>query len=877
MIKYAVSFLLTLITCVYFTSCSTEKNTAVNRFYHGMTAHYNGYFNANELIRQSISSYRTSRVEDFYTLLPIDPLPNEEEVISLYPAIDTAIVKCAKVIQRHSMPSNDNPSAKKEEHNAWIDENWTTIGIANFYRRDYYAALKAFNYVKKFYSNDPSIFIGELWIARTNIELGKLTEAGFNLDNLDKALEEEKNGSKDEVVKKGEKPIKKAKVPKGIYADIFRVKAELSLRKGEWKDAAEYLTQSLEYTKTSSEKARIHFIIAQLNEKLGNRAEAMSHYSSVTKYNAQYPLIFNARMKRAFNGGDDKVKKELLKMLRDQKNAQFKDQIYYALAEMELQQNNKEQGVIYLTKSAFYSTSNTRQKGMAYEKLGNISFADRNYVSAQKYYDSCVTVINDAYPNAEGIRNKATKLADLVLAVETANFEDSVQRIAAMSEKDREHFLKEVIKKIKEDEERRKKQEAERLRELQQNQNLFVQNNSSGNMWYFSNPKTRSEGYDEFRKLWGVRDNEDNWRRSDKTTFTSFSSSKEDSTATDTETEVKKDTLTVEILMKNVPMSDSALTVSRQRLIDAWYQSGLIYKEQLGETEMAILQFTKVRNKSLKGNTDLSSAYQLYKIYDASKSSKSDTEKRYILDTYPTSDYANYLLDPDFFVKRKERELMAEEEYVKILDKYNRGYHYDVAAITAELIEKDPKSKFRSKYMLLRSMALGQVNSDKKVLLPILNQIVSEYPGTIEAKRAQEMITIIQNGYSTNQIVDFGKKSPYFSNEKAEHWVMIILEKSEASNTVKSKVSDFNREFFSKSALKVSSKIFGDNDQSVVLVQDFDNDEGAKEYVRTFKLSKKHVNSLKNYKIFAITQENLKILFDTKQLQEYELFYDEFY
>ncbi|MEY3199235.1 MAG: hypothetical protein RJA13_1193, partial [Bacteroidota bacterium] len=132
------SFLFSLV--IVLAACSTEKNTMVNRTYHGTTARYNGYFNATELIRQSVTSYRSSLKDNYYAILPIDPLPNAQEVIGLYPSIDTAIAKCTKVIQQHSMPSNDKPSLKKIEHNRWVDENWITIGIANYYRRDYDAA-----------------------------------------------------------------------------------------------------------------------------------------------------------------------------------------------------------------------------------------------------------------------------------------------------------------------------------------------------------------------------------------------------------------------------------------------------------------------------------------------------------------------------------------------------------------------------------------------------------------------------------------------------------------------------------------------------------------------------------------------------------------
>jgi tetratricopeptide (TPR) repeat protein len=444
-------------------ACSTEKNTLVNRTYHGLTAHYNGYFNANELIRQSLTTFRSSLKENYYQVLPIDALPNEEQVVGLYPAIDTAISKCAKVIQRHSMPSNDRPSLKKEEHNQWIDENWTTIGIANYYRRDYDAAMKGFMFVKKFYSNDPSIYIADLWMAKTNLQLNKLTEAGFNLNALDKAVKDENERAKEKKPsKKGDKseePI--AEVPKKIFFELEKTKAELALKKQEPKEAIKFLEASLEFTNVQTEKSRVNYIIAQLNESIGNREEAKRHYTQCLKYNAPYEMHFNARLKRAFMGGDEKVRKELMKMLRDAKNAPFKDQIYYALADIELQKTNEPKAVEFLTLSAFYSTANPRQKGMSYEKLGDLSFGHRNYVKAQKYYDSCSVVIDDTYPNAKGVKNKAANLKDLVKAVESAAFEDSVQRIARMNEQERVAFLESVIKQIKEEEARRKKMEAE--------------------------------------------------------------------------------------------------------------------------------------------------------------------------------------------------------------------------------------------------------------------------------------------------------------------------------------------------------------------------------------------------------------------------------
>jgi hypothetical protein len=877
--KLVVLFLLFLITG----ACSTEKNTLVSRSFHGLTAHYNGYFNATELIRQSTTAYRGSKQEDYYSILSIDPLPNEEEVIGLYPAIDTAIVKCTKVIQRHSMPSNDKPSLKKEEHNRWIDENWTTIGIASFYRRDYDAAMKSFMFVKKFYSNDPSIYIGELWMAKTNLEMGKLTDAGFNIANLDKAIEnqesgvEESKGPKTKTSKKEKKEEELAKVPKSIRFDFEKTKAEYALRKQNPQDAIKYLEASLKYAKKQIDKSRVHFVMAQLYESIGNRDAAKEHYSLTLKYTAPYEMHFNARLKRAFMGGDEKVKKELLKMLRDAKNSAYKDQIYYALADIELQNNNKPQAIEYLTQSAFYSVSNTRQKGMSYEKLGNMSFADRDYVKAQKYYDSCATVIADNYPNAEGVRNKALKLADLVAAVETANFEDSVQRIAQLSEEDRVKFIENVIKQKKEEEANRKKREAERLRELQQNQNNFADNGGNGSKWYFNNAKTRSEGFDEFRKLWGTRENEDNWRRTDKTAIFVNTDDVEDTLAVENEViEEEKDSMNVDLLLSDIPLTDSALIASNGRLLEALYNAGVIYKEQLNEFDLAKAQFNAVRSKNIEGIYDMSSAYQLFKLLDGTNLEGASENKNYILTMYPNSDYANYLRDPDFFVKRKEQEALAEQEYIVILERYNKGLYFPVLAKADFVIENEKENKFRAKYMLLKAMSIGQTTENKQELLPILNQLILEYPKTDEEVRAKEMIDIIQNGYSKNIISDFTDKTPYTFNDEIEQWVIVFLEKNESSNTGKTKVSDFNKEFFSRDKLKVSSKIYGE-DQSIILIQEFKNDLKAAEYVRTFKATRKYLLEMQKSKILIITQENMKILFETKKLAEYEIFYDEYY
>ncbi|MFA7272344.1 MAG: hypothetical protein WC044_00660 [Crocinitomicaceae bacterium] len=896
--KYSTNVVLGAIALLFFLwGCNPAKNTTINRFYHSTTAQYNGYFNANLLLDQALLSYRKNVKEDYYSQIPLELYPGEEEVKNMYADIDTAIVKCTKVISDHSMPGSSKPSTKKEENNSFIDENWTTIGIASYIRRDYSAAMKNFLFIKKFYKNDPSNYIGELWMAKTNIALKKYTEAGFNLETLQNALDAEKEAAKKKDVKSFFKKItfnkrkrkknKKlaeleavAKFPKKILFDYYITRAELSLIKGEKDKGIENLELALKETRKKPKKARIYYILGQLYQGMGNIEEAKNNYSKVLKNNAPFPMEFSARMKRAFLSADAKLEKELNKMLRDAKNAEFKDQIYYALAQISLQNGDEPKVFERLTASAFYSTSNNRQKAMSYEQMGDLKFKKRDYIPAQKYYDSCATVMPDTYPNYEGIKNKATKLRDLVLAVEIANFEDSVQRISAMDEDDRLAYLDKVSKQLKDREAERKKMEAEKLAALQKNDNAFNQN-QSGNKWYFRNAKTRADGFNEFKKLWGTRENEDNWRRSEKIPVANFDNPDLDSAAVDSllltaDIPEPKDPFSQETLLADIPFGDSALNASKERMVKALYTAGLIYKDQLKEDQLATTQFQKVVDTDYETDYKLMSAYQLYKINETANPTQAEIHKNYILNYYPNSDYANYLRDPNYFINKKELDARSEREYVEALNRYQNGLYYPALSRAESVLTNEPTNELRSKYLLLKAMCQGKLNEDKNTLIPTLNQVVTEFPGSPEAVRAQEMLGIIKNGYSKNEVVDFSSKSIYSYDDKARLYVLVFLEKDENSSLAKTKVVDFNKEFFSRDRLKVSSKIYGD-DQSIVFVDDFETEMEASKYVRIFKSTRKHLLDLQNAKLVIISQDNLKILFQTLKLQEYDDFYDEYY
>ena len=885
-----VTLLLVCTTCVLLAvSCSTENNTFINRNYHGITAKYNGYFNANELLKTALESYQTNNKENFYEVLPIEQFPKEKEFQAFLPAIDTAISKCSKVIANHCMPSMEFGGGKKVENNPWIDENWNTIGKAFFLKHEYELSQRNYEYVQRLFAKDKSYYIASMWIIKALIASDKINEAKEKLLELDLLVEKHKKEKEENktnflgkitrvFAKKDKKETKLLpEFSKRMEVELALLKGNLYIHTEEYTLAIENLEKAITNSKKKKEKTRIHFILGQLYAITKNNELAKDHFSKVVSSSqAPFEMQFNARINRAFLGRDEKIKKELQRMLKDEKNTEFRDQLYYALAKLFLQDNNRMEAIASLHKSTYYSTSNKRQQAISYEELGNLSYQIKNYIKAQKYYDSCVKVMPENYPNYEDIRKKAMKLKNLVIAVDIVTREDSVLRIAQMDAKTRKNYLEKVIKNTKLNAEKKQKEEAARLRDIQAKQQAAQENDPSGNKWYWNNVKSKADGISEFKKNWGERENEDDWRRSDKIVIAAnkLDSIKGNANANNNTT-TDKDTLTIENLAAKLPLTKSLQDSSMKRLMAAQYEAGLIYKELLGENKLAVERFVDVLSRNYVSDYKLLSAYQLYKIYEGKDNAKMQAQKTYILKNYPNSDYANYIKDPNYFTKKKEDDLKAEETYVKLLVKYRSKKYEEVINACVEVINNEPKNAFLAKYMLLNAMAHASQTRDKKSIEPLLQEICKKFPNSEEAKKATDLLDILAKGISEDKKVIFNKESVFKFEEGQPLWIIVLLEPNGDSNAAKNKISLFNDEEYTNKEITVSSKLFNEN-QSIVVLKSFTHTD-AEEYVDRFKSDKTILAAYANLPIYLISQENLKILFEKHNLEDYKTFYTEYF
>lgn len=856
-------------------SCSTEKNTFLNRAYHSTTARFNGLFNARELMRIGLENYRYNAREDFSQILPVELFPNEEDVVEFYPIVDTAIAKCQKVISLHSMPTASKPSRKKTEHAKYIDQNWLTIGYAYYVRRDFEKALQTFDYVRKFFEDQPSSFTGEMWQMKTQIQMGDLTEARRTLQKIEARMLNVASKSKD-------KNSKAPSLPKHFAFELSKAKAMLALAEKDYQKATNELKFALSKARKKEDKARLNFIIGQLLQDAGDPS-ARDFYTQSIRQNAPFEMSFNAKINRAIvsNLGNNEMIDELSKLAREERYLEFRDQIYFAMSRIELNRPDREQAKYYLSRSVFYSLNNDLQKGISYEKLGDLTFEEKNYVFAQRYYDSSAQVIPETYFNYDVIKNKANRLANLVSHVQVIEFEDSVQRIANMDEKARENFVKDVIKQLKKEEQERKEREAiraEQMRKLQQSFNN--QNQRSGSKFYFSNTKAMQEGLEEFKRIWGQRENTDYWRLSNKPhRVTMPIDDMSDTLGLDSlmveepPRNVPLDSLTVEDMLKDIPLSDSAFSASNERLLEALYSSGMIYKEQLDEVELGAVQFQRVIDHDVENIHNVMSAFQLYKIHE--NTPKAAPYRAYILNNYPNTDYANYLRDPDYFIKKRERDALALKDYLRSVTHFEQGLYYPVILKADMEIKEEANNPYRKEYLLLKAMAMGQVNRDKTSLLPVLKQAVEEYPNTEVATRAQEMIDFIENGlpeYSAYEAPD----KDIFGFSSKQYYVIIELEEGQDENTFANNVANFNREYFGRLRLASNHQMYN-LEQAIILIRDFKTVGEAKAYIADFRKARRYVTDLQGNEILLISRENFKIVMEQQKLPDYKKFHEENY
>ena len=831
----------------------------------------------------------TNHEENWKEILPVFVIGNEKESKSIYPQMDRAIEKSSMVIDRHSMV------IKKKEENKWIKYNYFVIGQAYFYKHNFDEARKIFDFIIKQYKDEPIRNDAVLWLARTRMELDEMGKALSML----KLLDDESNLSKDLISNF-----------RATYADYY-------IRQEQYNKAIISLEESIMVTKNNDRKARLTFILAQLNEIEGQSATAITNYKKVVKLHPDYEMVFYASINQALafrfrDGESESIKKLLNKMLKDHKNADYYDQIYYAMAEIELTEGNKDMAIEYFIKSAEVSISNTEQKGISFMTLGNIYLEDKVYKKAKIYFDSTVIFLPKEHEDYDRIEDLDVGLSELIINLDILQLQDSLIWLAGLSQNEREDILIALIAAEEEAEEQRLLAEAAEDEEdygskVNKSVPLSSQGNSSGGKgdWYFYNPSTMSSGYSEFRQRWGNRKLKDDWRRAVASSSQSISTIDIENTNPSDEilaagginTGNQGKIKTMDEYLAEIPFTEKQHAEAEKKVEDALYNAGVIYNEKLDDVDNAIEMFDELTSRFPDSEYLITAHYQLYRLYVKKEvegnyfgggyRDNSDYYRNIILTDYPYSEYAKIIRNPNYL---KEAELSIkkkEEDYIATYRNFKSHRYNIVLDDCNKVIKEDQENPFLPKYYFMKAMVVGSL-SDQTNFERELQLLADNFPSTEEGEKAVEILNQLnKKGLNVPEKEETKKdvgatdklKTEFDTNKNAEHFFAIVYPNSKGNvNKVKVAISNFNKKFYSTDNLKVTNS-FVNKDNQIIIVRRFKDVDRAMSYYNNFMNDEEQLEKVneENFVTFLISSKNFTKLFKSGDIEGYDLFFQENY
>ncbi len=725
--KNAIVFFLIAVTAFF--SCSTKKDTFVSRTYNSITTKYNILYNGNLAFQEGLDKINQQHKDNFWEQLFIEPITFEEKPTSIasfggnpgppgssntedkaLTTFDKAEEKAVKAIQLHSM------NIGGRERNNQIDEAYLLLGKSRYYTQRFVPAIEAFNYVIINYPYADLIDETRIWRAKTNIRL----------DNDELAIESLK------IVLSNEKLAPKTKEEAHTALAMAYVKND-SIQK-----AIQQLTLATNTQINVSQAARNLFILGQIYNSESKKDSAAVVFQKLINFKkAPYKFKIYANIDLAKTTTKDSSVTSLIskfkKLIKERENRKYLDALYYQKGLLEEKRDSLHLALEDFKMSLAIPDGDNIQKTYTYEKLGDIAFDFSQFVKAGAYYDSIIQISeNSTDKRIRQIRRKYKSLAALIDFERVLKTNDSVLKLADLSRLEQITFFKEHIESLKKADEAAAKQQLVN--------SSFGSSFSGGSSikstnkgkWYFYNTQSLNFGKSEFEKTWGNRPLEDNWRISNKQQI--------QVTTADT-----KKTATVSVPKYNLNTYLDALPKTKSDIDslvynrnEALYQTGVIYKEQFKNVDLAILRLERLLKENPDRTLILPTKYHLYQLYLELNNPKAQVYKDGIIKEYPSSKYAEILLNKP---KKQDDKKISQTEaiYKELYYIYKEDKFADVVSQIIELEPEIKDSNLIAKFELLKAMAIGKYQS-KKAYLKALEYVSFNFGNTKEGQRAKEII-----------------------------------------------------------------------------------------------------------------------------------------
>ena len=457
------------------TGCSTQKNTARTRWWHSFKARYNTYYNGSLAYIDASLEKEEGNKDNFTEIIPLYTVSNKSSREIGKSNYDRAIEKCQKTIKLHSIKrrpqwtkqrkktAKDLEWLSRREYNPFLWKAWMLMGRSQFYKGAFDEAAATFNYMGRLYQTQPAIYAkSRAWLAKCYIEEGWLYDAEDVIRNM----------QRDSIHWSARKEWDYT------YADYY-------VHTGEYEKAIPHLRNVIKHEMRRKQRAREWYLMGQMQAALGNNVEATKAFKHVVKLNPPYELEFNARiaMTEVMSAGQSKkMIGRLKRMARSDKNKDYLDQVYYAIGNIYLAQNDSTQAIIAYERGAAKATRSGIEKGVLLLKLGDIYWDKERYNDAQRCYGQAIGMLDKERKDYEELSNRSKILDDLVPYTDAIHLQDSLQSLAKMSESERNAAIDRTIEALKKKEKEERRLQAEQNAQNQQNGgNDMAQNNQFGN------------------------------------------------------------------------------------------------------------------------------------------------------------------------------------------------------------------------------------------------------------------------------------------------------------------------------------------------------------------------------------------------------------
>ncbi len=888
-------------------SCSTKKAKWANVKYHNTTAHYNVWWNGNESLKEGVAMLNDNVVDDYTQILSVYKQPTSNEAMAVFPQMDRAMEKGVKGIKKHSI------YVKGEEHVPYVPECYLLTAYASFYKQDYVTAGSTCRMMVNQYTGSRAADEAAILQARCYTADEMYVEAESALDLL--------------VVALG-----KGNFTRKLSEKLYLAMAESTLPQEKYKKTVQYIKKALEVTSDRETKARLNFILGQIYQKLDKRSVASKYYEQCLGYHPEYVMEFNARISQASCadikfGNLDKLERDLNKMLKDAKNKEYHDQIYYAKGEMFMAVQKYDKAIDNYRMSVAVSTANQQQKAKSAIKTGEVYYDYfENYDAAQLYYDTAMQIIKNNYPGYADIKVRYDFLTELAKNTRLIDRNDSLFRVADMSPADREAHIKGLIEKKTREEEEAKERELI----AQYTQDVQAQSNTLKGDWYFYNANNVQKGMETFKQRWGMRALDDYWCMSKIGSMGGLSSmyaTNDDSQEVADTVDQSSDSIadkpankgnvndpkSIAYYEKDLPSTPQQRDSMRLVTADALLNAAYLYYDGIMNVDKAIECYLRLANEYPDYDEIVQAFYMLYKLYDKQGNTPNSNYYRdMVLMGFPDSDYANLIRDENYFKEIAKRDQLLRNEYDDLYTAYRRHRYKDVINQAQVIASEYPDNKMLPKFHYWEAMSYVRINMTDKavatfeailasvpsadsIVPPVQQQLALIRRGgvgsPVEPEKVDEEITPEEEAAAQNKPVaalepEQPEEEPLSAEaqlfryrEGMQHYVIVLVdEKNIRATDLQIKLTDFNLLYYSNSGYRVNPLMFDENHQ-MLTIHRFKNAKEAMQYLDHLKLDDsplRKYNAL-DYTTFVISTQNYTTFYNRKNVEAYLEFFNRYY